>query len=77
MPPLLSALAGFVSAGLRPRTPLAKTIVAALAIKLCVVALMRIFLFSGDASPQIDSDAAQHQLLGPAITASERSRPHD
>ena len=77
MPPLLSALAGFVSAGLRPRTPLAKTIVVALAIKLCVVAAMRIFLFGGDARPEIDSDAARHLLFGPAVAASERSTIHD
>ena len=77
MPPLLSAFAGFVSAGLRPRTALSKTIVVALAIKLCVVVAMRIFLFSGDDRPRIDSDAAERRLLGAGPVVSERLKIDD
>jgi hypothetical protein len=77
MSALLSALAGFVSAGLRPRTPLAKAIVLALLAKLCVVVAMRLFLFSSEALPPADSEATRLQLLGPASAASERPKIHD
>jgi hypothetical protein len=77
MSSLLSALAEFASAGLRPRTPLAKAIVLALLVKLCVVVAMRLFLFSGEAAPPADDEATRLRLLGPASVASERPDIHD
>ncbi len=65
MKPILSALADFIRAGLRPRTPLAKAIVWALAAKLVIIVSIKVFLFSGDARPAID-DAAMLRRIGPA-----------
>lgn len=45
---VLMAVCAFVSAGFRPRTPLARGIVATLCVKVCVVVAMRLFLFGGD-----------------------------
>ena len=69
MKAVLLSLAEFVKSGLRPRTPLAKGIALALAIKLVVIVSMRVFLFSGDARPVVD-DAAMLRLLGPSTHVS-------
>lgn len=68
MTPVLSSLAEFIKAGLRPRTPLAKAITLALAIKIVIVVSMKLFLFSGDARPVVD-DAVMDRVLGPAGSA--------
>jgi hypothetical protein len=65
MKPVLFSLAEFVMAGLRPRTPLAKAVVLALAIKLVVIVTMKVFLFSGEARPVVD-DAVMNRVLGPS-----------
>jgi hypothetical protein len=70
MKPILSSLADFIMAGLRPRTPLAKAIMVALAVKLVIIVSMKVFLFSGDAQPAVD-DATMRRLIGPA-TSMER-----
>ena len=67
MKAILSSLADFISAGLRPRTPLAKAITVALAVKLVVVVSMKVFWFSGDARPVVD-DAVMDRVLGPSRT---------
>jgi len=77
MRPLFSSLSAFISAGLHPRTALAKAIVLALVIKLCLVVAMRIFLFSGEMSPAHDSDAMARLLFGTASAANERAKIHD
>jgi hypothetical protein len=64
-------LAAFAEAGLRPRTPLAKAIVVALVIKLCVVVAMRIFLFGSDARVAVD-EASMTRLFAPTAAASQR-----
>lgn len=61
--PVLASLADFVSAMLRPRTPLAKAIVFALCLKLVVAVSMRVFLFSGDARVPVD-DRTISRLIG-------------
>ena len=79
MKPLLASLAAFIRAGLRPRTPLAKAIMLALAIKLVIIVSMKVFLFSGDARPAVD-DAAMRRLIGPATSMKrvpDRSVPND
>lgn len=70
---VLSALADFISAGLRPRTPLAKAITIALAVKLVVVVSMKVFLFSGDARPVVD-DTVMDRVIGPS-GAAHRPKP--
>ena len=67
---VLSALADFVMAGLRPRTPLAKAIALALAIKLVVIVSMKVFLFPGDARPVVDA-AAMLRFIGPSTHLSQ------
>jgi hypothetical protein len=68
MKSVISALAAFLTAGLRPRTPLAKAISVALAVKLVVIVSMKVFLFSGDARPVVD-DAVMDRVIGPFGTA--------
>jgi hypothetical protein len=66
MKAVLSSLGAFLAAGIRPRTPLAKAIVLALAIKLVAIVTMKVFLFSGDGRPVIDEAAMDH-LIGPTL----------
>lgn len=65
---VLLSLADFAATAWRPRTPLARAIVCALAIKLVVVVSMKLFLFSGDARPVID-EATMSRLIGPTSHA--------
>lgn len=71
---VLSSLADFLRAGVRPRTPLAKAITLALAIKLVVVVSMKVVWFSGDHRPVIDG-SAMGRVIGPG--ASVRFPPAD
>jgi hypothetical protein len=65
MKAVLSSLVDFLGAGLRPRTPLAKAITFALAVKLVVVVSMKVFWFSGDARPVVDG-TVMDRVLGPS-----------
>ena len=65
---VLLSLAEFVTAGLRPKTPLAKAIAGALALKLVVIISMKVFLFSGDARPSVDA-ATMSRVVGPTVHA--------
>ncbi len=63
--PVAASLADFVSAGLRPRTPLQKTVVAALAIKLAMIVSMQLFLAIDSARVPAD-DQRVARLIGAA-----------
>jgi hypothetical protein len=70
---VLAALKDFVSAGLRPRTPLARAITLALIVKLVVVVAMKVLWFSGDARPVVDG-AVMDRIIGPAASIN-RAQP--
>lgn len=59
----------FVKAGLSPRSKLAKAIVVAVALKICVVVAMRVFLFGADQQVAV-TDASISEVFGPAHAAS-------
>ena len=63
--PLLSSLAAYIGAALRPRTMLARAIVLVLAIKLMAVAGMAVYAHFTDRSASIDA-AAVDRLIGPS-----------
>lgn len=63
---VLSVMRAFVSAGFRPRGALARGLVAALAVKLCVVVIFRLFLFSEAERPRMDPSAMDAHLTAPA-----------
>jgi hypothetical protein len=63
--PVLSSLAAFIGAGLRPRSMLARAIVIVLAIKLIAVAGMAAYAHFTDQSAGIDA-AAVNRLIGPS-----------
>jgi len=63
--PVLESLAAFVSAGIRPRSVLARAIVIVLAIKLIAVAGMAAYAHLTDQSAGIDA-AAVNRLIGPS-----------
>ena len=60
---IVSSLAAFLAAGLRPRTPLAKAIVLVLVIKLIGIAGMKMFMFPDSAQPRRrrERDGARHR----------------
>jgi hypothetical protein len=64
MKAVVNSLADFVRAGLRPRTPLARAIAIALAVKLVAVTAIWLAWFSGDTRPRADA-AAIAGLIGP------------
>jgi len=55
----------FVSAGIRPATPLAKAIMLLLVLKLIGVASIKLFMFPDNAKPAADA-AAIARLVGPS-----------
>lgn len=63
--PLLSSLAAFIGAAIRPRTMLARAIVLVLAIKLIAVIGMAVYAHVTDQSASIDA-AAVERLIGPS-----------
>jgi len=65
MKAVIYSLGDLVRAGLRPRTPLARAIMLALAIKLLAIATIWLVWFSGAARPPADA-AAIARILGPA-----------
>ena len=64
MKAILYSLGDFLRAGVRPRTPLARAIALALAIKLVAITAIWLVWFSGDARPPADA-AAVARILGP------------
>lgn len=60
---VLTALRAFLSAGFRPQTPLARGIVAALCVKVCVVVAMRLFLFGGEDRIPVDQSVMGSRLF--------------
>ena len=54
---IVSSLAAFLAAGLRPRTPFAKAIVLVLVIKLIGIAGIKVFMFPESAQPVVDANA--------------------
>lgn len=70
---VLTAFCAFVSAGLRPRTPLARGIVATLAVKLCVVVAMRLFLFGGDDRVAMSQSVMDDRLRPAASTQTQEN----
>ena len=60
---VLSSLGAFAAAGLWPRTPLAKAIVAVLVIKLVGITAARVFMFADNARPAADA-AAIERIIG-------------
>jgi hypothetical protein len=70
--PILSSLTAFLTAGARPRTPLAKAIVLILIIKLVGIVGMRAFMFS-DSSRPVANAATVARVLGvsPALVVTE------
>lgn len=69
---VLASLRAFVSAGLRPRTPLARGIAAALLVKLCVVVALRLFVFGGDDRVKVDSSVMDDRLI-PVATRNQEN----
>jgi hypothetical protein len=65
---IVSSLAAFLAAGLRPRTPLAKAIVLVLVIKLIGIAGMKVFVFPDGALPVVDANAMA-RVVGVAAPA--------
>jgi hypothetical protein len=63
---IFSSLALFVSAGIRPRTALAKAIVLVLVLKLIGIAGIKLFMFPDNAQPVADA-AAVARLVGPSM----------
>jgi hypothetical protein len=62
---ILSSLAAFFAAGIRPRTPLAKAIVLVLALKLIGIVGMRIFMFADGIQPDV-SASTMARVIGVA-----------
>ena len=60
---ILASLGAFAAAGLRPRTALAKAIMAVLLIKLIGVTAMRIYLTADHAEPAVDA-ATMARVIG-------------
>ena len=65
--PLLSSLAAFVQAGLRPKTMLSRAIVTVLVVKLVAVAAMMFYQHHEDRSAVADSAGVAYRL-GPSST---------
>lgn len=63
--PVLSSLAAFLSAAIRPRSLLARAIVTVLAIKLVAVVGMAVYAHYADQRPSIDATAVS-RLIGPS-----------
>ena len=62
---IFSSLTAFVSAGVRPATPLAKAIVLVLILKLIGIAGIKVFMFPDNAQPVADA-AAVARLVSPS-----------
>jgi hypothetical protein len=60
---IFASLAAFISAGIRPRTPLARAIVFVLILKLIGIAGIKTFMFPDSARPVVDG-AAMARAIG-------------
>lgn len=67
---VLISLRAFAQAGLRPKTPLARGIVTALVIKLCVVVALRLFVFGDDDRVRVDPSVMDARL-SPVLSESQ------
>ena len=63
---IVSSLAAFMAAGLRPRTPLAKAIMLVLVIKFIGIVGMKVFMFPDSARPVVDANAVARVVGVPA-----------
>jgi hypothetical protein len=63
---VLSSLAAFLAAGVRPPTPLARAIVLVLVVKLMAIAAIGVFLFSNSGRMVVDSTRIS-RLIGPSV----------
>jgi hypothetical protein len=70
--PLIAALGAFVRAGLKPSTPLQRSIAIMLVVKLVAIAAMRIFFFSEHARMQVDDRALETHLVASSAHASSQ-----
>ncbi len=66
MSAVLTSLRAFALAGFRPKTALARGIAVTLTIKLCVVVVLRLFVFGSDARVRVDP-SLMDQRLSPAV----------
>jgi hypothetical protein len=64
---IFSTLSAFVSAGIRPATPLAKAIVLVLVLKLIGIAGIKLCMFPDSAQPLVDP-GTMARALGPSTT---------
>ena len=70
---VVSSLAAFLAAGVRPPTPLAKAIMLVLLLKLSAIAGASIFLFSINERPTVDPGAVS-RLIGPSTPSVSEGR---
>jgi hypothetical protein len=70
---VLSSLAAYLDAGVRPPTPLAKAIVLVLVVKLMAIAGAGVFLFSSSGRLVVDSNAVT-RLIGPSVSSTNEGR---
>lgn len=70
---VLSSLAAYLAAGVRPATPLAKAIVLVLMVKLMAIAGAGVFLFSSNERPVVDQNAVS-RLIGPSVSSANEGR---
>jgi hypothetical protein len=70
---VLSSLAAYLAAGVRPPTPMAKAIVLVLVVKLIAIACAGIFLFSSDERLVVDPNAVS-RLIGPSVSSANEGR---
>jgi hypothetical protein len=64
---ILSSLGAFLVATVRPKTPLARAIVAVLVIKLIAIAGIGTFMFAGRGQDAVDAGAIA-RLFGPSVS---------
>jgi hypothetical protein len=70
---VLSSLAAYLVAGVRPPTPLAKAIVLVLVVKLIAIAGAGVFLFSSGGRLVVDSSAVS-RLISPSVSSTNEGR---
>lgn len=70
---VLSSLAAYLVAGVRPPTPLAKAIVLVLVVKLIAIAGAGVFLFSSSGRLVVDSSAVS-RLISPSVSSTNEGR---
>jgi hypothetical protein len=69
---IFASVAAFISAGIRPRTPLARAIVFILILKLIGIAGIKIFIFPDSAQPVVDGTAMARAIGLPDVLALKR-----